>query len=205
MQTRRSMEIEDAQQLHAEGIRRPEAQALPVPPSEAEIRLHQATHIPFAPWCEACVSCRSREDGPAKAHEAVLPVLSLDYMFSSASTGKPEAQGLEDHMLVHLVGVEDHTKSCFALPCKSKGNVPLSCALVEIGRFANVYPKIVLRGDTEPSGLETKLEHVAPDPDLHRGNLAERYIQLAHWAIVFWRRCSRIAKGKFRPLIGSGN
>ena len=192
VQTRRSMEIEVAKQLHDEGIRRPDVQALPAPPSEAEIRLHQATHIPFAPWCEACVSCRSREDGPAKTHEAVLPVLSLDYMFTSASTGEPEANGLEDHMLVHLVGVEDHTKSCFALPCKSKGNVSLRSALVEIGRFANVYPKIVLRGDTEPamkqlmksvqqmrarSGLETKLEHVAPDPALHRGNLAERYIQ----------------------------
>ena len=193
VQLSRKLAIEVAEKLYEEGQRVPDVSPLPKPPTEQEIRAHEVCHLPFAPWCEACVATRSREDGPSLTHEAVKPVLSLDYMFTS-STGEAEArQEQEDEiMLTHLVGVEDYSRSCFAVPIKGKGNISMKQCLEEIGRQTNCYADLVIRGDGEPamkqllksivemrtrSGLKTTKEVVPPDPALHRGNRAERYVQ----------------------------
>ena len=193
VQLNRKLAIEVAEKLYEEGQRMPEVSPLPKPPTEHEIRAHEACHLPFAPWCEACVATRSREDGPSLTHEAVKPVLSLDYMFTS-STGEAEArQEQEDEiMLTHLVGVEDYSRSCFAVPIKGKGSISMKQCLEEIGRQTNCFADLVIRGDGEPamkqllksivemrarSGLKTTKEVVPPDPALQRGNRAERYVQ----------------------------
>ena len=53
----------------------------PEMPSRDAVASHQLTHIPFAPWCRACIAGKGRE-APHFRHgggeAAATPVLSLD-------------------------------------------------------------------------------------------------------------------------------
>ena len=57
--------------------------ATPEMPSRGAVETHQLTHIPFAPWCCACISGRGREaphfrHGGEEETAAVTPVVSVD-------------------------------------------------------------------------------------------------------------------------------
>ena len=55
---------EVANQVDAQHVRQPDAPILHSPPkSAAEIQKHLMTHIPYAPWCEACISRRGQWQG----------------------------------------------------------------------------------------------------------------------------------------------
>ena len=63
----------------------PEAQelGLPATPSEDEMRRHRLTHLPFAPWCEECVSGKAREDHHKQSNTQVVEhKVQMDYLFS---------------------------------------------------------------------------------------------------------------------------
>jgi hypothetical protein len=60
---------EIANKLFREGTRDPDIPHAPKLPSERQQELHNVTHQPFAPWCEACVLGRSRQSPHDKASE----------------------------------------------------------------------------------------------------------------------------------------
>ena len=69
--------------------------ATPEMPSREAVESRQLTHIPFAPWCRACISGRGREaphfrHGGGEETAAATPVVSLDCFFLglSDSTGE---------------------------------------------------------------------------------------------------------------------
>ena len=56
------MHMAVAHKLYNEQRRRPVTLGQPKLPSLAEQELHNVTHWPLAPWCQACVASRSKED-----------------------------------------------------------------------------------------------------------------------------------------------
>ena len=57
----------------------------PCLPSQEEVDIHSATHIPFRNWCAFCVAGKAKEDPHFKKdeHEVLENVVSLDYGFMS--------------------------------------------------------------------------------------------------------------------------
>eukprot|EP00972_Heterocapsa_arctica_P115221 16446627-Heterocapsa_arctica.AAC.1 len=62
-------------------MREPRAAVLPRAPSELERERHALTHLPFAPWCPACVQGRGRDDGHRQVSLRGLPLVQWDYSF----------------------------------------------------------------------------------------------------------------------------
>ena len=63
-----------------EVARRPKTLKAPRHPTQAEIDEHLLTHLPFADWCECCVSGR-RPNAPHKRHAGpprTLPLITAD-------------------------------------------------------------------------------------------------------------------------------
>ena len=168
--------------------REPLTEALPKPPDDpALIELHEITHMPRAPWCEACVASRSREDNYSDTQpKREFPLISIDYMFT-------KTEGDEKPLCTHLVCVDSQSKYVHVVGLDRKGGSSLRYATQEILRLTSAlgYPKIGLRYDTEPSmrqlaaavqtgrlrmGLVTMLEPVAPHSTAHGALHAERYI-----------------------------
>ena len=51
-----------ALKLKKEGKEKVRVKAQPEEPAEQERLEHEATHIPFAHWCESCVEAKSKQD-----------------------------------------------------------------------------------------------------------------------------------------------
>ena len=54
----------------------------PEAPSREAVESHLLTHIPFAPWCRACIFGRGRESPhfrQSREEPAATPVISLEY------------------------------------------------------------------------------------------------------------------------------
>ena len=87
------MSTEVARKMYAEAEREPGTLKTPVLPSSRQQELHNITHHPFQPWCEACVLGRSRQN-PHKSwpaeHEGDevpdtvpdKPVVQIDYCYT---------------------------------------------------------------------------------------------------------------------------
>ena len=82
------MTAEVARKMFLEQNREPDMPKVPVLPSARQQELHNVTHQPFQPWCEACVLGRSRQS-PHKAQQPEEqevsdvskpdPVIQIDY------------------------------------------------------------------------------------------------------------------------------
>ena len=77
-----------ALKLKNEGKEKVRVEAQPGEPTEQERLEHEATHIPFAHWCESCVEAKSKQDHEKKNPEAgkdsvgvPYPIVQLDFMF----------------------------------------------------------------------------------------------------------------------------
>ena len=179
------MAVEASEIVKAEYAREPLVAALPERPSEELVLIHEATHIPKAPWCEACVASRSREDNydDSEPHRE-FPVVSLDYMFTATQ---------DNPLATHLILVDSQTKFVQATAVDGKGGRSLKSCVEDVVRLMNTlgYPRIGLRYDTEPAmkqiaaavvatrlkmGLATEEEPVPPGDATRRANRSERYI-----------------------------
>ena len=76
--------------IKSEGKERVRVEAQPQEPTEEERLAHEATHIPFAHWCEACVEAKSKQDhekkNPEVGKESVgvpYPITQLDFHVST--------------------------------------------------------------------------------------------------------------------------
>ncbi|OLP86509.1 Copia protein [Symbiodinium microadriaticum] len=85
----RQMTAEIARKLFLEGEREPQPVKVPMLPSARQQELHNITHHPFAPWCEACLVGRSRQSPHPKADadkpvEEVrkFPKIEIDYGYT---------------------------------------------------------------------------------------------------------------------------
>ena len=54
-------------------------------PSRAVIESHNLAHIPYAGWCEICVSAKGRSDHHVLAEPKPIPLVQMDYQYMSAT------------------------------------------------------------------------------------------------------------------------
>ena len=84
----------EQQQRRAEGAQAADVVpvALPPGPSPMERELHELTHCPPAPWCEACVLGQGGEDPHRRVPEekkGPIPLVMADWGFTGENNGKP--------------------------------------------------------------------------------------------------------------------
>ena len=92
-------------------------------PSREAVESHQVAHIPFAPWCRACISGRGREaphfrHGGGEENTAATPVVSLDYFFLGLTDSTGEGT------TPTLVLRDGNTTNSLGLRVPRKGPVP---------------------------------------------------------------------------------
>ncbi|CAE7253745.1 RE1 [Symbiodinium sp. CCMP2456] len=143
--------------------RRPQAQPLPRPPSEAERLIHEITHLPYASWCPHCISMRAMPDRSEAAQQPPrdVPTVSFDFFYTGydaeahtmQSHGKPGDGENSDDLLCCLVAHDSSTGSVVAIPCQSKGTTRFLG--VELMRFIHGlgHTTVELRCDNEPSTI----------------------------------------------------
>ena len=95
--------------------RRPKMQpVIPVPSQEAQ-DLHALSHVPYQPWCEACLKHRGRPDRHMRTGASRIggvPVISLDFAYAKAGEVEREpqrvdrGQEIEEDMVVDLYEAE---------------------------------------------------------------------------------------------------
>ncbi|CAE7232609.1 unnamed protein product [Symbiodinium sp. CCMP2592] len=89
----KQMANEIARKMFAEQEREPTMPKTPVLPSSRQQELHNVTHHPFQPWCEACVMGRSKQSPHSKAggqmegeevapDARVHPMIQIDYGYT---------------------------------------------------------------------------------------------------------------------------
>ena len=122
----------------------------PEMPSREAVESHQLTHIPFPPWCRACISGRGREaphfrHGGGEESAAATPVVSLDYLFLflSDSTGEGTTRT--------LVLCDGNTTYSLGLMVPRKGPVPYAVRGVCVFLQEVGYMRMILKSDGEPS------------------------------------------------------
>ena len=96
-----------AEQLQGLDRRDPVPRAQPEgPPSAEEVAAHNLTHVPFQRWCESCVATRAE---PGANRETKVPVVQIDFYFTSLDDhARPAGQGEQDTCC--LIGVDLETK-----------------------------------------------------------------------------------------------
>ena len=128
--------------------------AVPAEPTAAERAAHALTHLPFQPWCDDCVSGKSKESPHRRrsAEEEVsverLPVVQIDYMFLGRECDElPE----ESALLTFLVAVDVESGYPFAMQVPRKGMEHGKYALENLDLFLNRlgYDKVILQHDAE--------------------------------------------------------
>ena len=98
---------------------RPHVWRVPVQPTDRERELHEATHLPFQPWCEFCIQGKSpnrkhlSDQRDAEEKEEAIPTVAMDYMFLSAQD--------QDKMSPVLVTRDTKSKTLFAHAVSRKG------------------------------------------------------------------------------------
>ena len=89
----RQMASDIARQLYQEQARSPELPRAPTLPSARQQELHEVTHQPFQPWCQACLMGRSRQSPHERKEEDPKPdgpidrkpVIQIDYCYTFTS------------------------------------------------------------------------------------------------------------------------
>ena len=174
----------------------------PCLPSEAEVRRHALTHLPYRSWCPHCVRGQGKDSAHRRA-EAVgkLPEFSWDYCFPGDEDG---------HKLTVLVGKERRTGMIMAATIPRKGSTGMFAVqkcLEFINECGAAEAKIIVKTDAEPAilalvadikkarvGLET-IEEVSPVGSSGSNGKVERAVQSVEGQL-------RTMKSAFEERIG---
>ena len=130
------------------------------PPTDpAVVASHNLTHMPYQPWCPACVMSKGRPDqhrtDPSSLQRRELPIISWDLCFSGKTceaVSEDDAQAKLSSLVVH----DSHTGAVQCIPIQSKKQTKYMSA--EILRFINFlgYGDVMLRCDQEPTTLQVQ-------------------------------------------------
>ena len=145
------------EELEAETEEQGSCKVKPVPksPSPDEVRMHNATHIPFRSWCPKCIAGRGHQSGHFSS-EAPLdgtPMISVDYCFlrrSENGTSIPVLIAKVRRLNILFAYVVSH---------KGSSEVVVAQFLKDINK-CGFHGKIVLKGDQEPA-IECLMRDIA--------------------------------------------
>ena len=129
------------------GKREPEKRLDPRRPSDAEVKEHEFTHVPFRNWCRHCVRGQGVEESCRRGNgeEGSVPEVHLDFMFMGEEEG--------GRTLAIMVGRERWRGATMATvaPRKSSGEWlarRVRAWMVEIGC---AYGDVIVKTDNEPA------------------------------------------------------
>ena len=130
-----------------------EVQKIPLRPSPAEVKRHELLHLPYASWCETCISAKGKNNKhPAMASstlevETPMPKVQLDLMFMSA-VGEFVDEANAKSTVLTVVSRECGTIGTTEL--KSKDHI---YAWAFVKQFLDVlgYDEVELKSDNEPT------------------------------------------------------
>ena len=146
--------LADLEAAEGEPPAAPEAQelGLPATPSEEEMRRHRVAHLPFAPWCEECVSGKAKEDHHRQSNtQTVGHKVQMDCFFLS----KDEA--VEDEStpitVLCMTDLASGWPLTIQLPPKSTETSQSKYVLQNIDLYFRRlgYDKVILQHDGEPA------------------------------------------------------
>ena len=139
------MQLSVASKLFQENQRRPISLGQPKLPSVEEQELHFVTHQPYAPWCQACIASRAKED-PYKSTENKedigKSVIQIDFCYTYTGDEdrldrktSDKVEERQDQFGTCLIATASDTKAIHAVPVPSKGTASLKTITEEIIRF----------------------------------------------------------------------
>lgn len=110
------------------------------------------THLPFASWCESCVSRRARANPHYRdnsARDCGTPTVSFDFCYTKA--GEDGQQVRDVDAVCALVAIDSATGFGTAIPVSKKSQFDMMVR--ELLSFVQTLGRseIVLRCDNEPS------------------------------------------------------
>ena len=127
------------------------------PEDQSAIDAHCITHLPYQPWCPACVMAKGRPEQHktdlTRVQRRELPVISWDFAFTAKSCeGVDESS--DQSKLTTLVMHDSHTGAVHCLPVNNKSQTRYMSQ--EVLRFTNFtgHGKVALRCDQEPTMLQ---------------------------------------------------
>ena len=150
---RSKAEREEALNLDPEQARQPMVLEGPDVPSAVERELHELTHLPFAPWCEACVRGRGKDMPHRKVEPAerrLMAMVCLDWFIAASSDEQGQrVEGATDVLLL----TDAETGYVAAIPAKSKSAESHPHLVEMVVKFLGLmrHEKVKLRSDGEPA------------------------------------------------------
>lgn len=159
------LEFYDRRQLElSQEVAASAAESLPVmkvqvpverPDDPKLIAEHEVNHMPYAAWCEACVSGKARPDSHQTDRAArtsrEISCVSFDFSFTGKDGLKKSTLAQDDRFtLVVLNAYDSQTGMIAAFPCRRKSDVHFLSK--ELAKFACSlgHSKLNLRCDSEP-------------------------------------------------------
>ena len=153
-----------AVQVREEGAREPKEQKKNVPPEDRrEIERHNLTHLPYQPWCSACVKGKGRPDAHPRDDQGRTRSEHSTVSFDFCFTGKradgevlgpvPQSDKIK---LTCLAMTDSKTRAVQAVPVFNKGDIKFMSK--EVCRFVQFlgYSTVALRCDQEPTMLRVQ-------------------------------------------------
>ena len=146
-----------------------------LPSNQDEIEKHTLTHLPFQPWCAACVMARGRQDqhrsDETRRGDREIPTVSMDFCYTGYSDnsagGQEETEESEKDKLCCLVLHDSGTNNVHAVPVDE--NKHLHFLTGEVMRFISWlgHGECILHSDQEPVLL--RLQTLVQDARLKAG------------------------------------
>jgi hypothetical protein len=120
----------------------PRFQDAPAQPTVQERKLHEVTHVPFKPWCAACVQSKSRPNHqrptpPDEMSQRTFPTIQCDFYVVSGN-------------LNVLIMVDVWTKYVGVEPPRNKLQSVVGAAVAKFLGELGYYDKVELAFDNEP-------------------------------------------------------
>ena len=128
----------------------------PADPTPAERERHNATHLPYRPWCSICVKANGKEDPHYRQVKSELqsgiPEAAMDYASLCETRDKSDKIRL-------MIGKERWTKSffCHKVKCKGLGDPYIVTNVVKSIETMG-HTKIALTTDGEPAIVQVQAE-----------------------------------------------
>ena len=128
----------------------------PYSPTAKEVEEHEATHLPYQPWCPHCIQGKApnrahRKSARDQVEKDGVPVVVMDYMFMSSKE--------QDKMSPILVMKDMKSKHVFAHVVSRKGtsNAWIVKRLTEdLDSLGYGWTKVIIRSDQEYSIVDVK-------------------------------------------------
>ena len=199
------LQLSIANKLFKENQRKPMTLGQPKLPSLKEQELHFVAHWPYAPWCQACMASRAKEDkhiSEKKKPELGKNVIELDFFYTYTGEERrmedqkapDKVQERQDQFGTCLIMASSETKAIHVVPVQSKGTASLKHITEEVIRFTLENASrdaCILQADSERATrqilravqqvrkvmcLETEIRLTGPGQHQSNG-LAERGVQ----------------------------